>query len=503
MNLQDYVRSAGQGTGDTFGGFEDAASVQELAKALEAGAITGRETTGLQVPGSGAPLKIESLDQTLKYLTFTEKNINIWQKIPKKQAYNTVEQYNQLQSVGSEYMNSFNLEGELPQEDSSLYVRRAQTVKYMGSTRSVTHPMQLMRLAHNIEAITQENKLGTLKILRDADRALTIGDETVNAVEWNGMYAQHFQSLEGTLEQYFNDPYVIDLRGQPLTETVINRIAAQIIEGFGVCDMGYLPPAVLARFQEQFYGNKRFIVNGQGNPIGDATVGQKAMDFIGPFGPIKLDWDIFLNRRPNRLATSPAVGSPTNSPLSPVAGTALGGGAVAAGADALSRFIAADGGNYFYAVAAANNAGESPLTVLNSAAAVTVAAGQSVDLSFAAANTGPAATSFIIYRSQRNAALANAVFSPIFRIGLRAQQQGYDGGAGNIVRDRNRFLPNTDQAFFLQSDNQVWEFGQLAPLMKMDLATLAPAYRWMILMYGTPFLYARQKMIRLINIGLG
>jgi hypothetical protein len=38
-------------------------------------------------------------------------------------------------------------------------------------------------------------------------------------------------------------------------------------------------------------------------------------------------------------------------------------------------------------------------------------------------------------------------------------------------------------------------------MMKMDLAVLSPAYRWMILLYGTPILFAPKKWIRMINIG--
>ena len=78
---------------------------------------------------------------------------------------------------------------------------------------------------------------------------------------------------------------------------------------------------------------------------------------------------------------------------------------------------------------------------------------------------------------------------------------GYDGGAAGAVRDRNRFLPGTNQAMLVQSDTDVYSFKQLAPLMKMDLATLAPSTRFMILMYGTPMLYAPKKMVRYINIG--
>ena len=62
-------------------------------------------------------------------------------------------------------------------------------------------------------------------------------------------------------------------------------------------------------------------------------------------------------------------------------------------------------------------------------------------------------------------------------------------------------MPNCDQALLMQFDNEVIEFAQLAPLMKMDLAMLSPAYRFMILLYGTPLLYAPKKIVRFINIG--
>ena len=44
-------------------------------------------------------------------------------------------------------------------------------------------------------------------------------------------------------------------------------------------------------------------------------------------------------------------------------------------------------------------------------------------------------------------------------------------------------------------------FKQLAPIMKMDLALLSPAKRWMVLMYGTPILKAPRKLLRFVNVG--
>jgi len=57
------------------------------------------------------------------------------------------------------------------------------------------------------------------------------------------------------------------------------------------------------------------------------------------------------------------------------------------------------------------------------------------------------------------------------------------------------------QAYLLTKDAEVIRFKQLAPLMKMDLAVVATAYRWMQLLYGTPILYAPRKNFLIENIG--
>ena len=90
---------------------------------------------------------------------------------------------------------------------------------------------------------------------------------------------------------------------------------------------------------------------------------------------------------------------------------------------------------------------------------------------------------------------------PLFDVSVKDLTDGYDGAGAGIIRDKNHFLPDCDQAMLVQFDNEVVEFAQLAPLMKMDLAVLSPAFRFMILLYGTPFLYAPKKMVRFVNIG--
>lgn len=485
LNLADYAKAATNGMGGS-----SAEELQQLTKALEAGQITGRETTN-STTASGSPLKVESLDKNLKHITFSEADIVLWKQVPKKSAFNTVEEYNQLVDYGQQRGGFYN-EGELPNEENSLYVRRAQLVKFMGVVKSVTHPMTLVNTMIG-DVVDREIKNGTLWILRQLNKSLYFGDETLVPQEFNGFLAQHQRNSGYTnLDTYFKSEVVIDLRGKKLSESAIEDGANGIVQNFGLGNQLFAPPKVLSDFVKNFYGNKFFQPNTE--QVTNGIVGQRVKSFESQFGNIGLNYDIFMNKKPAKVGAASAT-----SPQAPNAPITTSVTAVAT--DASSMWGSTDAGNYLYAVSATNRYGESSLVQAGSAAVAAVSGG-SVDVSFTDGGGVNGATSYTIYRSDKGASnFATANFYPLFTVSLSEKTAGYDGAAEGAVRDRNRFMPNTDQAILFQMDNEVIEFAQLAPLMKMDLALLGPAYRFMILLYGTPFLYAPKKMVRLVNIG--
>lgn len=467
----------------------------ELSKALEAKEITGMQTVN-STTDSGAPLKTESLERNLKLLTFKDSDIRFWKRIPKAAAYNTVEEYNQLKSYGAE-TGGFNNEGELPQDEDSVYVRRAELVKFLGVTKSVTHPMQLVNtMVGNI--MQREVTNGINWILRKADRALFYGNDKVVSQEWRGLYQQHDSDDYSTLDLYQDSESVIDLRGAALTESPIETAAESIIRNFGYGNLLVAPPVVLSNFVKSFYNNKYITPNTVQVTAG--VMGQRVQTFQSQFGEIALEYDIFA-KKPGPKKVGDAASS-TKAPTAVTVGAASG----AAVADADNRF-ANFTGDYNYLITAKNRFGESSPTLITSAAGngiVTVAAGESVDLTFADGGGTHPATGYCIYRSTKGNASATGagiLCYPIFEVSKAEQVAGFDGAGAGDVRDRNRYISNTEQALLVQGDNEVIEFKQLAPLMKMDLAVIGPAKRFMILMYGTPILYAPKKMVRLINIG--
>ena len=488
INLSDYGYASQQD--GRFIGQGSSENVDMLNKALAAEQITGMQTQNM-TDASGAPLKVESLEKTLKHLTFRESDIRLWKDLPKKPAYNTVEEYNQQVSYGAN-RGGWNREGELPEEEDSIFVRRAQLVKYLGVTKSVTHQMTLVNTM--IGSVMERTiKDGTMWILRTLNQGLYFGDEKLVPEQFNGFLAQQMRSdAWASYADYMDSEVVIDLRGSALTESAIEDGANYIVENYGLGTQIYGPPTVLSNFVKNFYGNKFIVPNTPS--LSDGIMGQKVQAFDSQFGRIGLNHDIFFRRMPAKNSATPATSQ--KAPNKPVCGTTTLATVVTAVAG--SKWATEDAGNVMYAVTAVNRFGESGLSVY--ATAVAAVAGCAIDLKFTDGGGVNKATSYRIYRSKVGGT-ATDMFYPIFDVTLDDLHRGFDGGSAGSIRDMNRWLPDTDQSALFQFDNEVVEFSQLAPLMKMDLAVLSPAFRFMVLLYGTPFLYAPKKMVRFINIG--
>lgn len=471
----------------------------QLSKAMEAGHLQGGALNNPAQTNAGA-LKYESLENSLKLTQWKESHIRFWKRIGKDPAYNTVEEYNTQDSYGIQ-RGGFYAEGELPEEENSNYVRKVEKVKYMGVTRGVTHVAQLVRMQVG-DLYQKEVNDGMLYLLQKADRGLFYADEANVMDEWNGIYAQHMNMDKySTLNEYMDGEHVVDLRGAPLKEMHIENACEVLLRYYAQPDMLIGPPQIITDFSIQLFAQRRFMQPGMGNG-NQASLGQPISKYHSRFGVIELEHDVFAMN-----SASKRISAPASSPKAPATPVAVGATVVNAVSD--SKF-AGELGDYRYAVSAINRYGESALVALGGSAVTIANATDAVDLEFTA-GTGPYAPSaYVIYRSKVNPGTNTGIidYYPIFIVpgtGTDTKRgslsAGVDGGTAGIVRDKNRWLPGTEQAMLLQSDKEVLTFKQLAPMMKMDLAILAPVNRFMILLYGTPILYLPTKSIRFINIG--
>lgn len=458
-----------------------AADVAELSKALAA---------GYQYPptSGGNTLRVESLEGSLKVVTYTAHHIRFWKKIPKSPAYSTVEEYNQLTSYGSG-ANAFVQEGELPPTQDTTYARRTQLIKYIGTTREVTHPMTVVHPAHG-DVIALENQNGILWLLERIESSLFTGDSSL-------AFSGESESWDG-LDAMIDPTSFIDLQGQPMQEADVEEGANQLVEQFAYPTDLWLGTRIASDLVKTMYPRERVNLPAPQN----GQIGMSVTSVMTQAGVMELNPDVFIKKLP----TPPAAATSPNAPVTPTSIASVVNVAVTNGN--FNKGASAGTNEYNYVVTAANRFGESAPTAFQVAnTAISQAqkdAGRRIDLTItnnAAVGSFPPEY-FRIYRTSPIASggpvpTSLASYSLIMQVPAASQANNGPTTASDV----NFLLPFTSIAYMGEMTPSVLTFRQLLPMMRLDLAVLAPAYRWMILLYGAPILFAPKKWLRYVNIG--
>lgn len=465
----------------------------EQLELLQKALSTGTAGAPAAVPGAvdtpAGALRVESLESTLKTTTFRMEHIKFWRAIAKKRAFSTVEEYNVLSSYGSQASAFFD-EGGLPREEDSTYDRRFQVVKFLGVTKIVTQPLLLVRSAHG-DVLARETINGTMWILERLEKSLFFGNALTNSLQFNGIASQVIPQNNAdrsvgvttatTAEMYGGGGganNIIDMRGGPITEETLELASQQIADLYGRMQVLFLSTRALSDLAKTFFPKERIHLPA---PT-DGVVGTPLTHFASQNGYVRLEPNVFIRPggAPPQTAATGAPATPTNMALSANAPTVAG-----------SQFDAAN--TYFYAVTAVGKYGEESLAC--AAASQAVLAFGSIDIEW---DRMAGASSYKIYRGLSATDLTLMIEVPEITTPL--------AGAGSDAKiqftDLNRWLPGTSMAFGLYMDaEQGLAFKQLAPLMKVNLATLSAAIRFMILLYGVPEVYAPTKQVIFKNIG--
>ena len=458
VGLSDYE-------GLTGFGLLPAGDQDALQKALSAGNQAPRHD-------GGSALRVESLEATLRILTFSQGHIKLWKDIPKLPAFSTSEEYTIQTAYGGEN-GPFTREGELPQVQDAAYERRVEMIKFLGTQREVTHPATLVRNAYG-NIIARETQNGAVWLMERVERALFRGQASVIP-----------DSFDGIDEQILRDPFasannVLDLRGGPITEDVIEEATNIVVENYGLSSALYLAPRAQSDMSKQFYSRQRGTFGQR-----DGTIGYSAKMMETNAGDIALRGDIFLRSgKNNGVKSAPASQTSVRSPTAPTLAASSTG-------TTGSLFAAADAGTYQYKVTGLNRFGESAAAQLSGGQVV--ASGDGVSVVITDGGGSDVATGYRIYRSK----VGGAVGSEQMVLDIPRPL----GAATTTFLDLNQFLPGTSRAYLLQMNLQSMSVRQLAPMMKIPLATLAASIRWMQLLYMTPIVYSARKNVILINVG--
>lgn len=447
-----------------------AASEEDLSSLLKA--LTAGQSInppGSVTSGDGFALRVESLERTLRNTTYRMEHIRLFKALPKLAAYNTVEEYNQIQEYG-QGVDAFIEEGGLPNETDAKYERKMAIIKYMGTTRKVSHVMSLVKPAHG-NVIAQETVNGTMHLLKQLERALIYGDSDLDSIQFDG-----FKKL---IESDSPAANIVDLRGKPLSQDNLIDGSLRVFDApnYGTPTHLFMNPRAHADLVKSFFPQARYDLLAKRN---DGMIGLDVNGWMSPAGPVQFEPSTFIDT--GSVQPSVAVGS--GAPAAPTFSSQPSSGVSGA-----SSFTAADAGQYRYAVVAVGRNGKT--AAVQDSGAVTVAAGERVTMGVQEAGSGAAVLYFEIYRTTVGGAAGT---------GQLIKRVANTGGAVTVL-DRNEDLPGTSIAIMFQMNLEAVSFKQLAPMVKIPLATIDTSIRWMQLIYGTPVLYTPGKIMMFKNIG--
>jgi len=458
-------------------GISDAATLSELNKALTAGYASDPGTQS----GGGA-LRVEALDATLKIVSFMMKNIVFYNDIPKSKATNTVEEYNMLSKYGGDGGFFIN-EGGLPRTEDSKYQRKVEFVKFMGTTREITHPMLLVKPAHG-NVVAQETKNGTMWMLQRMEENLFKGNADIIPQSYNGLdkqlvrgYADADTAGDGKPDVSLE--HVIDLRGGHITESIFEEASRVLLDNYMFPTACYLPHTAHTDYNKGFFSKGRY-----GIPVGgqEMMTGFDSRQVKTAGGIISLKPNVFL--RIDQKA--PSVASNSTAPTAPAT--------VAAAIEASPTgraFKAGEAGLYHYEVTAISRSGESAATAI--ASAVTVADTEAVELTITkgAVSGNDDTQGYRIYRTRKGDPTGTKYLV----------EEVVSAGATTVFVDGNETLPGSGVAYIGQMDETVLTLRELCPMLKFPLATVATSIRWMQVIYNTPILFRPRGFVKIKNIG--
>lgn len=441
----------------------------DLQKALRASSAQAIPSSF--APGDAFALQPESLEQTLYNQSFDMSEIAFWKALDKVPAFELAEQYTRLESYG-QGIGAFITQGELPPGDDSVYSRQMDIVKFMGTTRAVTHVMQNVR-THIGNAIAQETINGTMWLLERVERALFYGDSDLVPEEFDGIFKLLAASLPTTS--------IIDLRGKPMSQQKVEEGThiARAYPNHGKPDTMWMSDGSLSDLAVSFYATQR----SQLPASADGTIGFVVDRMRTNNGLVKFQSDIFI--QPGREPIDAGVGEVGKRPGAFTIGTG------AASSSSASKFISTDAGDYRYKVVARNRHGLSAPVSVNSGSAITVSAGDKVVFAINN-NASPAATAYVIYRSDKNGAASTC---------KEMVQIAKTAGATTTFTDNNDDIPGTTKACLLEMTKRNISIKQLAPFTRVPLATIDLQTRWAQVLYLVLSLRTPRHNILYKNVG--
>lgn len=399
-------------------------SLGDLSKALQA---SNYQTDVATLEGGGA-LGIQSLDTAMKTTIQENEHFTLFNRLQSSNATNIVDEYTRQSSVGGFLGGSTNSQMGVVRAAQGEYSREVGMVKFLMTLRQVGY---VLNIGKNLaEPMAVEERNGALQLLTDANYLLYHGNAEASPTQFDGIFHQIDKEIAAGRMSGDN---VVDMEAKPLESIeAISKINVAVSRygSWGRSTDIFIPNSVQQDLNMGLDPAFRWVPGGGNTPV----VGGHVEGIRLTNGVLKTNMDTFIHDEENPMVYPFEVNNPElavkNAAFKPASLTV-----VATADDVSSKFTAAQGGNYYYAVSAIGASGEGQTAVVVSTQTA-VAGGKKAVLTITKSSTGTE-TGYAIYRSRQNG--TNAVND------LRLVKVIARDTSGNTTTftDLNRDIPGT------------------------------------------------------------
>lgn len=441
--------------------------------------ITPQDQTG------AAALRIESLDTDIKMTTWGKEDFTIYNDIFHVPVHQTVRKYTVFYQHGKVGHSVFQPEIGINKVNEPGMAQKTVNMKFLVDTKAQSFAIMLADTIANPEEVNEIDSIAV--IAKTVEYGIFYGDSELThdaAGSGNGL---EFDGLAKLIDEGNH----LDLRGTSITPEVFNKAATVIgTRGFGTATDAYMPLGVKADFINQFLGAQRILIPADGK----TTAGLSVDEFISARGKIKLNGSTIMDMDNKLDLTSPAdVDSPTAPTMTATVETAQGGQFADEAFAAKYNTQQEVGQTLTYRAVAVGHHGDSLPSDPVTAKVANATDGVKLTVSFDA-----------IQREMPD-------YVAIYRQGLsdkdsdfylikRVPMNQLDSNGNITFTDVNDVIPETADVFVLEMRPNVLSLLELAPISKLNLATVTTATQFAVLTYCALALYYPRRAVMIHNV---
>lgn len=415
-------------------------------------------------------LRREILDDQITMLTWTNDDLIFYREITKRPAQSTVVKYDVYLRHGNVGHSRFVREiGVAPVSDPNIR-QKTVSMKYVSDTKNMSIASGLVNNIADPAQILTEDAIAV--VAKTIEWASFYGDASLTAdVEGEGL---EFDGLAKLIDK--NN--VIDAKGEPLTQKLLNEVAVRVGKGFGTATDAFMPIGVQADFVNNLLNNQYQLM---ADNSGNVNAGYNVQGFYSSRGFIKLHGSTVME---NELildeSLQPLPNAPQPAKVSATVETAQKGNFTDESDRALTYKVVVNSDD---AESAPSEAVEATVTNATDGVKLTI----SVNSMY---QQQPQFVS--IYRQGKE----TGMFYLIKRVPMSKVNE-----EGNLVFvDKNETLPETADVFVGEMSPQVLHLFELLPMMKLPLAQINASVTFAVLWYGALALRAPKKWARIKNV---